>query len=311
MFMFHHRAGLGVLCRTVTSVLRVRGSDSRAERVVSRRLLKNCCKLIAIQRQESQRGAGLCPDLEAAGHAGGKHPYRASSWKLPEMRTMVRLCGSERFVVHGCMHGLKNPKNGRKWQKPCGWFSSLPEMRHALEMPCNDAREEHEPIQGGRNTAMTAACPGPLCRKFAKVLLKSIYQGEEKSKEVRTPCRSSKVLASSSEEAANVQDESCRTQMHPEAGNLAPQEPQGEYPGDPQDMEDSERDPGFVWDPEVKRKLTLVHRNLGHPNKQAPLKLLKDAGATEHVLQQAKHFECAECKARGRRAPTRPSIAPV
>ena len=265
------------------------------ERVCSRRLLKNCCRLIAVQRQEVQCGAGCSFE----GHAGGEHPHRASSWKLPEMKEMVRLCGGKRFVVHGCEHGLRDATSGKLHKKPWGWFTSLCRVQQALERPCTHSQEQHEPIQGGRRSAQTATYPYLLCRRFAKALMEELYQGEAKVKS-RTPWRSSKILVGSSEEEVDPFAESDMEQheAEPEGVHNQPAEPPnaGEEP--------------FVWDPEIKRKLTLVHRNLGHPNKQVLLRMLRDAHASAEVLRQAEHFECPECLQRGRQAPTRPSTVP-
>ena len=70
------------------------------ERVLSRRLLKNCCKIVAVQRYEQGQNAGCSHEPFEERHAGGKHPLRARSWQLPEFREIVRLCGGHRFTVH-------------------------------------------------------------------------------------------------------------------------------------------------------------------------------------------------------------------
>ena len=261
------------------------------QRLYSRRIMKNCCKLVEVQRSEGSRNAG-CSEVQIteSGHAGGKHPLRSSSWQLPEFRKMIRICGGERFTVRGCMHGLKESQTGRLHLKPWGWFQSMASIRAALEKHCDHPPGSHEQIQGGRRAAKTATYPYLLCRRFAKALMKEAYQGEVEERS-RTPWISSSILARRSEEGA--------------APVEAPAEPESEdNPQGPQ--EDGE----FVWDPEIKRKLTLVHRNLGHPNKQVLLRMLRDAGATAEVLRQAEHFDCPECRQRGRRLPTRPSTIP-
>ena len=58
---------------------------------------------------------------------------------------------------------------------------------------------------------------------------------------------------------------------------------------------------------EIKRKLKMIHRNLGHPNQESMLRMLKDSGASQRVLEVAKDFTCEFCLQRGRRAPARPS----
>ena len=245
------------------------------QRLHSRRLIKNCCKLVEVQRQEGRRDAGYSePQRDTGRHAGGEHPLRATSWHLPEFREMLRLCGGERFTVHGCMHGLRNPQTGVQQLKSWGWFTSLGAIRKALERKCTHPPSSHEQIQGGRRAAQSATYPYLLCRRFAKALLKELYQGEAKERS-RTPWISSSILVGDSEEVADSDQPSAE----PSEG-----------------VEEESKDPTFIWDPEIKRKLTLVHRNLGHPNKQVLLRMLKDAGATAEVLRQAAHFDCPECR---------------
>ena len=55
------------------------------------------------------------------------------------------------------------------------------------------------------------------------------------------------------------------------------------------------------------KKLKVIHRNLGHPNKETMIRMLRDAGADERTLRVAQNFECATCLQRGRRAPARPA----
>ena len=72
-----------------------------ARRHDSRKILRHCLQLIQIQSQELNGQSGCRADC-LTGHAGGEHPLRATSWKEPSFRKMVRLCGDERFRVDGC-----------------------------------------------------------------------------------------------------------------------------------------------------------------------------------------------------------------
>ena len=58
---------------------------------------------------------------------------------------------------------------------------------------------------------------------------------------------------------------------------------------------------------EIKQKLKIIHRNLGHPNLEVMLRMLRDSGANEKVLDVAKDFSCEFCLQRGRRSPARPA----
>lgn len=53
-----------------------------------------------------------------------------------------------------------------------------------------------------------------------------------------------------------------------------------------------------------------VHRNLGHPHRAVLVRMLKDAGASEDVLQVARQFECEVCRRHGRKSSVRPSAVP-
>ena len=88
------------------------------KRAYSSRILKHCLQLIEIQRQELSGQSGVRADCQS-GHAGGEHPLRATSWKEPSFRKMVRLCGGERFRCDGCSFGLKSA-GGFPIQKPWG-----------------------------------------------------------------------------------------------------------------------------------------------------------------------------------------------
>ena len=60
----------------------------------------------------------------------------------------------------------------------------------------------------------------------------------------------------------------------------------------------------------IQNMLKKCHRNLGHPGKEAFMKLLRDAGAKPEVIKEASRFSCTECLQRGRRLSTRPSTLP-
>ena len=63
-------------------------------------------------------------------------------------------------------------------------------------------------------------------------------------------------------------------------------------------------------DPEILRLVRTCHRNLGHPGQESFLRLLRDAGADQKIIDVAKTFTCRECLLRGRRSPTRPAVVP-
>ena len=128
------------------------------ERLLSRRLLKNCKRLCEIQRRELNQGAGGSVHEDELHHGGGEQPLCAQSWKLPEFRSMVKMCGGEKFRVDGCMHGMRIGSGHHSVRKPWGWFFSLQGVRKALERKCVHGSAAHETLRG-HWAAASAAYP--------------------------------------------------------------------------------------------------------------------------------------------------------
>ena len=57
---------------------------------------------------------------------------------------------------------------------------------------------------------------------------------------------------------------------------------------------------------ESKRKLLRVHRNLGHPPQKLFLRVLREAGAPQSVLDDARELQCDVCDRFRKSAPARP-----
>ena len=93
-----------------------------------------------------------------------QHPLRAQSWSETPFKRMINLCHG-RFRCDGCQFGLKNHKTDRPLQKPWGWFSSLAEIRKALNKVCTHDPGEHDKIEGDI-TSSTATYPPKLCAEF-------------------------------------------------------------------------------------------------------------------------------------------------
>ncbi len=264
----------------------------------SRKLLKNCRKLLEIQLHELSGNGGLTSDQEGHHHAGGEHPLHAQSWNTPDWRTMARMCG-ERFTVHGCRHGLCSKTTGELLKKPWGWFSTHSGIRNALELHCNHGAKAHPVIQGV-NTSHTAVYPEILCRRFAKALLKDVQQLFP----VFGLCENEEGLDHDAFEELPVQRnvEECDQ-------NADVEQNVEEVQNDVENQEVDEIEAEDI-DFEIQNMLKKCHRNLGHPGKEAFMKLLRDAGAKPEVLKEAARFSCAECLQRGRRFSTRPSTLP-
>ena len=50
---------------------------------------------------------------------------------------------------------------------------------------------------------------------------------------------------------------------------------------------------------QIRKRLRLIHSNLGHPSKSVLMRLLKEAKASQGVLAEAEKFECDFCQKRG------------
>ena len=69
---------------------------------------------------------------------------------------------------------------------------------------------------------------------------------------------------------------------------------------------------GSLGGPEdLRGKIELIHRNLGHPNKETMLRLFRDAGATPEIIERVRNFECEHCLQRGRRGLEKPATVPA
>ena len=300
-------------CNQRTEEQRYRLQERRR---VHLRLLRHCRRLVEIQILElnnNERCHLVGPELEH--HAGGEHPLRAQSGKLCDMRYMTHLCGG-RFVVNGCRHGWKNPKTGRLLRKPWGWFSTHAKIREALELKCNHSKDMHDLIQGDL-TARTAIYPELLCRRFAKALLQkdtrlfSVFGNFHDDFQNKEVVRSEKGFIGAGDEAFD--DDDYEPSIAPPSQEPAEAEPQQDpTPApNPPELGEEEVDESHLDGRDIDEKLRIIHRNLGHPCKETMLRMLRDAGVSELVLQRAQNFECAECLQRGRKHLTRPSIPGV
>lgn len=260
-------------------------------RQVSRRLLRNCRRLLEIQIYELNGSCGMTPE-HGPHHGGGEHPLHAQSWKIPDMRKMVQLCGS-RFTVHGCRHGMCSKTTGELIKKPWGWFSTHCGIREALSLKCNHGGKAHPVIQGSITSA-TAVYPPLLCRRFAKALMNDVV-------------KMFPVFASCENEELEDRQAILANDAVPDAaeGQPARDQPPPDRPAEEPQVPNPEDDG------EIRQFIRNAHRNLGHPGHEAFLKLLRHAGASDRILKLAEQHKCPECLQRGRRTPERPVTIPI
>ena len=282
-------------------------ADREAKRVNSRKILKNCLKLVEVQRQEQR-------------HAGGEQPLRADSWKEPHVRKMVRLCGGERFRCDGCRFGMWSCRCSLPIQKPWGWFSSDPEIYKALHKPCQHGRQRHAQLHS-RETSSTATYPPKLCKAFAKALvgnqiglIRNKVEGLVAAVGIRSPAppKERHPDPEDAEDSGHLSELELLEPDLEDDEHYEPSEPQPEDPKpDPKEPEDANEQPGDDWQTQhILKKLRVIHANLGHPSNQVLCRMLKEAGASSETIRIAEKYECPHCAKRGHAQPHRTSQVP-
>ncbi len=274
-----------------------------ARRRTSRKLLRNCRRLLEIQLQELEGQCGFVPtetESRSVRHAGGEHPLHAQSWSVPDMRTMARLCGN-RFTVHGCQHGMRSLVTGEIVKKPWGWFSTHQGIREALGRVCNHGKGVHAKIQGS-TTSGTAIYPPFLCRRFAKALMHDVVELFP----IFTLCEHENCFHENEGENELGLDFDEENNDGPQSESLDVPAQEEEITQDEEVECDDQHEPNL----EIAAMIRKCHRNLGHPGQESFLRLLRDAGASQEVMAAAQSFQCPDCLRRGRKAPTRPSVIP-
>ena len=208
---------------------------------------------------------------ELEGDGGGEHPLRAQSWSEPSWNKAMKLCG-ERFRCDGCRFGCQSPKTGRPILKSWGWFSSHAGVRQALEKKCQHEKGEHDVIEGDI-TSGTAVYPRLLRVAFAHALLGIKHQVETICKRTNQIARSTPVFVNEVKESSDG-----KSQDHvPLAEDLDSTKEHLESGTNPPVAVDADLD----WGPgQIRKRLRLIHSNLGHPSKSVLMRLLKEAKAS-------------------------------
>ena len=246
-----------------------------------KKIVHHCRKIIEIQLQENFGDGGMT--LTEEKRVDGEHPMHAQSWSLGDMKAMQRMCGAK-FAVHGCRHGFTCGSTGELLKKPSSWFSTHPGIRRSLNLVCSHGVGTHPHVEKNK-PVKTSVYPYLLCRRFAVALsednitMASLFAQFEETASVFVE-QDAEADAIEIEHEGDAPDDVVREESHETVGDT---------------------------DDEIKRKLSVVHRNLGHPNQESMYRMLKDSGATPQVLHLAKSFECEHCLQRGRRAPARPA----
>ena len=192
---------------------------------------------------------------------GLEHPAGASSWKLPQSR---RLLQDERVALmtfDQCALGL-SVEPGHLSKKPTRIATSNPFLACLLAKAQCDLQHEHLHLEHGR-AAAAQVYPPRLC----EVIAQSTW---ERSRHHGNPS----FLAGFEGEIDEIEDEENPTEI-----------PRQE--GEAHERRVSEQQ---------KRLITKVHVNTGHPPQEQFLRMMRAAGAHEHVLKYIKEeFNCDQC----------------
>ena len=194
---------------------------------------------------------------------GGEHPLHAQSWKVPDMKKLVRLCG-ERFSVHGCMHGMCS-RDTRTHQETMGLVFHTCWNQESSGTKVHSWNWAHCVIQGSITSA-TAIYPPLLCRRFAKALMQDVID--------LFPIFQSCELENSNKENSFDFDHTHAILAGEEVGaednfDIAPvPEREEQVPPQAPDEENRESEEDTGNDVAYKQMIRNAHRNLGHPGKR-------------------------------------------
>ena len=113
-----------------------------------------------------------------------EHPLRSGSWKEPEVERVMNLDGVQRVELDQCMYGMRDPQNGKLYQKSTGVLTNS-KYGCRLARKC-DGNHEHQRIEGqtrvgGRwiNRSVCAQVyPKSFCERIVSVLKKEKHDRE-------------------------------------------------------------------------------------------------------------------------------------
>ena len=231
-------------------------------------------------------------------HGGIEQPALAKSWGT---RTFTQLSG-EPCALDQCAYGAVLPdENGvlTPIKKPTRLQLTSRFVARLLNQRCTQDHE-HLPIEGsspgiGNRAAASAAYQEGLCEAIAEAFDRLYAEFNE-------PCY------------FNVEDEN---DEHEEINyNEGEEEAGGDEDYEPSIAPEEEPEPpqprgvlyklGATRQQEVKRTITRLHRNLGHPTNNELAKMLEQRGASPELVEAARIHDCATCHLH-----QRPSSVPV
>ena len=213
-------------------------------------------------------------------HFGLEHPSGASSWKLRQTQSLIEREDVALISFDQCAFGLQVDPAGELSRKRTKVATSNPHLAvKLLEAQC-DHSHEHRHLEHGL-PAQAQVYPPKLCQAIAESVQKLAVQA---------PCPTFWITPSfATEEVEPNEDE--------------------EMNGEPM-SESLERTEATVSSHQ-KQMIMKVHINTGHPPMDQFLRMMRAAGAHEHVLKYIRdEFKCDQCSTRNRPANRRRAHCP-
>lgn len=248
-------------------------------------------RLIARQQEERDSFLTLVHDttkfqrLQGRAHLG-ENPFSSRAWKEPLIQATYE--GEPYGRVDMCRYGLRRPDTKELLKKPTK-IAGTKEIVRRCEARCT-CKETHAHTLGSfrwkGKTRSVAEFAGGYTRAFALKVVRGA--------EVFLKNWTEEECTTYAAEDVGLQEEAFTT---PEDG-VPPVVDDAMGAGDDDDVP-IEVDPNPpVEDPEIVDTVARVHQRLGHPTKQALVRMLKLSGAPKKTLDCAKNYQCPVCESK-------------
>ena len=263
-------------------------------------------QLVRTARAQARFTAEQChKQLKRGGKILLEHPWSSSLWKFSPIQALVKKFGLHR--VDMCAYGLRDPDNGKAYEKATGLIVSDAELKSQCRVCPKD--HEHQTIEGktqdGKNRSTLAGQYTPtFVRAFLQPILKhtqeclcTFAQETEQIDLMPYECLAGEGSPPKVPRREGSGDGIGNGSGSSELGSQAAAEPPNSAN---QHAKESPLDP-------IGLSLKKLHNNLGHPSKASLLRVLRNSGASEEALSRASQFSCPTCEASRRPAEAVPA----
>ncbi len=200
-----------------------------------------------------------------------EHPLGSDVWDEPGMISLKRDYGFGRADL--CAYGLKCPDTGKPIKKATGIITSQKDVRDNLRRCPGCA--EHRSVSGKLSSGQLVS---DFVAKYPSAFVKQIVDGFQQHLKDPDNTRTQINLA-------ECQVECLASEAHEDN---SPDRPAAVVIPD-----DNSHDQPEVGN--VTRALRRLHSNLGHPSNKDLVRILRNSGASEEAIRQARELECSVC----------------